>query len=52
MIGKSISCVIPCYNCQNFISKTVQILIKQTIKPQEIILLDDASTDNFLDILK
>lgn len=52
MIDKSISCVIPCYNCQNFISKTVQSLINQTIQPQEIILVNDASIDNTLDILK
>jgi len=52
MIDKSISCVIPCYNCQNFISKTVESIITQTIKPQEIILVNDASIDNTLDILK
>ena len=46
------SAVIPCYNCPNFISKTIESLINQTIKPQEIILVNDASTDNTLEILK
>ncbi|NLM03434.1 MAG: glycosyltransferase [Clostridiales bacterium] len=48
----TVSAVIPCYNCQNFISKTIESLINQTIKPQEIILVNDASTDNTLEILK
>lgn len=52
MKNKAISCVIPCYNCQNFISKTVQSLINQTITPAEIVLVNDASTDNTLGILK
>lgn len=47
-----ISCIVPCYNCEIFISETVQSLINQTMKPQEIILVNDASTDNTLDILK
>jgi len=48
----TVSAVIPCYNCPNFISKTIESLINQTIKPQEIILVNDASTDNTLEILK
>ena len=52
MKGKTISCIIPCHNCQDYISKTVESLINQTIKPLEIILVNDASTDNTLDILK
>lgn len=52
MKNNAISCIIPCYNCQNFISKTTESIINQTIKPQEIILVNDASTDNTLEILK
>ena len=52
MKNNSISCIVPCYNSQNFISKTVYSLINQTIKPLEIILVNDASTDNTLDVLK
>ena len=52
MKNNSISCIVPCYNSQNFISKTVYSLINQTIKPLEIILVNDASTDNTLYVLK
>lgn len=52
MKNNLISCVIPCYNCENFISKTIKSLLSQTIKSIEIILVNDASTDNTLDILK
>ncbi|GFN35843.1 glycosyltransferase [Tepidimicrobium xylanilyticum] len=52
MNKKSISCIIPCHNCQDYIYKTVDSLINQTIKPLEIILVNDASTDNTLDVLK
>jgi len=49
---KNISCIIPCYNCQDFISKTVESLLNQTNKPLEIILVNDHSKDNTLEILK
>ena len=52
MTDKEISCVIPCYNCEKYVSKTIESLINQTIKPIEIILINDASSDNTLEILK
>ena len=52
MDNKYISCIVPCHNCQDYISKTVENLINQTIRPLEIILVNDASTDNTLDVLK
>lgn len=52
MNKKSISCIIPSHNSQDYISKTVDSLINQTIKPLEIILVNDASTDNTLDVLR
>ncbi|TAH60604.1 MAG: glycosyltransferase [Gottschalkiaceae bacterium] len=47
-----ISVVIPCYNCEEYISKTIRSLLEQTISPLEIILINDASTDKTLDILR
>lgn len=52
MKGKQISCIIPCYNCERYISKTIESLLDQTIKPFEIILVNDGSTDNTLEILR
>ncbi|HAD06052.1 MAG TPA: hypothetical protein DCE76_02725 [Anaerolineaceae bacterium] len=47
-----ISVVIPCYNRQSIIPLVIQGLLCQTIKPDEIIVVDDASTDNTLQVLK
>jgi len=41
-----LSIVIPMYNVENYISKTLYSLINQTEKLFEIILVDDGSTDN------
>ncbi|MEW9093569.1 MAG: glycosyltransferase [Clostridiaceae bacterium] len=48
----NISAIIPCYNCKEFIKKTVDSLLSQTIQLKEIILINDASTDDTLEILK
>lgn len=41
-----ISVVIPVYNTEEYLSTTIEMLIKQTYKNLEIILVDDGSTDN------
>lgn len=46
-----VSVIIPCYNCENYIDKTVTSLISQTIKPKEIVLINDASADGTLMLL-
>lgn len=48
----NISVVIPCYNCEKYISKTIASIIHQTVKPQEILLINDCSTDKTLEILR
>lgn len=40
-----ISIVIPCYNCEQTIEKTLESIRNQTVNPFEIILVDDGSTD-------
>jgi len=41
-----ISIVTPCYNKGNFIESTIQSVLKQTYQNWELLLIDDASTDN------
>lgn len=41
-----ISVAIPVYNCEGYIVETIRSLINQTYQDFEIILVDDASTDN------
>jgi glycosyltransferase involved in cell wall biosynthesis len=38
--------VIPCYNAAEFIKKTIQSALEQTLAPIEIIVVDDGSTDD------
>ena len=41
----TIDVVIPAYNCEAFIAQTLLSVIKQTYLPQQIIVVDDGSTD-------
>ncbi|MBQ5629473.1 MAG: glycosyltransferase, partial [Ruminococcus sp.] len=41
-----ISCVVPVYNVQKYISDSVTSITAQTYPRLEIILVDDGSTDN------
>lgn len=47
-----ISIIIPCYNSGKFVDKTIEMLIEQGLSECELILINDGSTDNTLDILK
>jgi glycosyltransferase involved in cell wall biosynthesis len=53
-IGKAmkISVVIPTYNSAAFIQTTIDSVLQQTVPPDEILVLDDGSTDGTVSILK
>lgn len=44
--------IIPVYNEENHIADCINTLLKQTAKPNEIILVDDGSTDKTVDVVK
>lgn len=50
MTYPKISVIVPVYNLENYIEKTVKQLCDQTYENLEIILVDDGSTDNSLAI--
>lgn len=49
---ETITVIIPCYNCEKYIEHTIRSVQSQTLQPVEIILIDDCSTDNTLQMLK
>ncbi len=46
MAGNGISVIIPAYNVENFIGETVASVVAQTWPVNEILVIDDGSTDN------
>lgn len=46
-----ISIVIPAYNVEKYIKRTIESAINQTLKTIEIIIVNDGSTDKTLDII-
>lgn len=47
-----VSVIIPCYNAEKFIKQAIESVFNQTFEDYEIILVDDASTDKSLEIIK
>ena len=47
----SVSVIVPVYNIEQYIGKCLDSIIGQTLKEIEIIVVDDGSTDNSLDII-
>lgn len=52
MKDAKISIIVPVYNLEQYIEKTVRSIKKQTFQNWELILVDDASNDGSLSILK
>ena len=50
--SKSVSIVIPVYNASEYLSETVESFLRQTYDNWEMILVNDGSTDDSLDIIK
>ena len=46
------SVVVPCYNSESYISETLESILSQDHRPNEIIVVNDGSTDGTADILR
>ena len=49
---KQIDIILPTFNSEKFIIKTVNSIINQSFRNWRIIIIDDASTDKTLSVLK
>lgn len=47
-----ITIVVPIYNVEGYLEKCIKSIVEQTYKNLEIILVNDGSTDNSLNICK
>ena len=51
-MNPKISIVIPVYNVEKYVSKCLQSVVNQTYRNLEIIIVNDGSTDNSVEIVK
>lgn len=52
MSNPNISVVIPVYNASNYIEVQLRSILKQTLLPDEIIICDDCSTDDTVNVVE
>ena len=46
MSRASVSVIVPSYNCARFIGEAIDSILQQTQPPEQIIIVDDGSTDD------
>lgn len=51
-LANTITVVIPCYNDGEYIMSALDCVLKQTVIPEKIIIVDDGSSEDTVDILK
>ena len=51
-LSAAVSVVIPCYRCSGTIARAIASVAAQTLVPEEVILIDDASGDGTRELLK
>ncbi len=50
-IKRSVTVVVPSFNCGRFIREAVDSALAQTVPPMEVIVIDDGSTDNTPEVM-
>lgn len=46
------SVIIPCYNAERFVAEAIESALSQTYDKIEVLVVDDGSTDNSLDVIR
>lgn len=50
--GKKVSIIIPCYNQAEYVKEAIESALNQTYENIEIVVINDASTDNSAEVIK
>jgi len=49
---RSISVIIPAYNCREYISRVIDSVLSQEVQRLEVLIVDDASPDDVVDVVR
>lgn len=52
MSDRSVSVIIPCHNYARFLPDAINSVLGQTLRPAEILVVDDASTDRTIQVTR
>lgn len=51
-MNNQISVIVPCFNNEKTINRAIQSILNQSVKPKEIIIIDDKSKDKTIENVK
>ena len=51
-MSQKIACIIPSYNHAKYIAETIRSVLRQTLPPERLVIIDDGSRDNSVDLIR